>query len=246
MQLRNNTLVTRDWARAIRFTQHLLAHREDAALARLVHDLAGTPAGAEPALIGTSHSLSYAQLSAQANRYARWALDEGFAAGDVVALDLVNQPEYVAIWLGFTQVGCIVALLNTNLGPDAKEHCLKTAGAKRAIDAANMPEIASLSGDPLGENERRPPRPKGSEHYTRTDPRMEWLVRRHDGGHIQRPALQLPPLVSQRRWNRCHRLDAGGRRHRNRARALLGKPFLAGRRGEQGNHRAIYWRTLSI
>jgi len=159
MQLRNNTLVTRDWARAIRFTQHLLAHREDAALARLVHDLAGTPAGAEPALIGTSHSLSYAQLSAQANRYARWALDEGFAAGDVVALDLVNQPEYVAIWLGFTQVGCIVALLNRNLGPDAKEHCLKTAGAKRAIDAANMPEIASLSGDPLGENERRPPRP---------------------------------------------------------------------------------------
>jgi fatty-acyl-CoA synthase len=159
MQLRNNTLVTRDWARAIGFTQRLLAHKEDAALARLVHDVAGTPAGAEPALIGTSESLSYAQLSVQANRYARWALDEGFAAGDVVALDLVNQPEYVAFWLGLTQVGCIVALLNTNLGPDAKEHCLKTAGAKRTIDAANMPVVASLSGDPLGEIERRPPRP---------------------------------------------------------------------------------------
>lgn len=158
VQLRNNTLVTRDWVRAIGLTQRLLSHKEDAALARLVHDLAGTRTGGEPALIGTDRSLSYVQLSAEANRYARWALAEGFAAGDVVALDLVNRPEYVAIWLGLTQVGCIVALLNTNLGPGAKEHCLKTAGAKRTIGSANMPEIASLSGDPLTESERRPPR----------------------------------------------------------------------------------------
>jgi fatty-acyl-CoA synthase len=158
MQLRNNTLVTRDWGRAIGFTQRLLSHKSDAALARLIHKLAGTRAGAEPALIGTNESLSYAALSAQANRYARWALGEGFAAGDVVALDLTNRPEYVAIWLGLTQVGCIVALLNTNLGPGAKEYCLRTAGAKHAIASTNMPEIASLSGDPLGEGERRPPR----------------------------------------------------------------------------------------
>ena len=158
VQLRNNTLVTRDWVRAMGLTQRLLSHKEDAALARLVHDLAGTRTGGEPALIGTDRSLSYVQLSAEANRYARWALAEGFAAGDVVALDLVNRPEYVAIWLGLTQVGCIVALLNTNLGPGAKEHCLKTAGAKRTIGSANMPEIASLSGDPLTESERRPPR----------------------------------------------------------------------------------------
>ena len=158
MEHRNNTLVTRDWARAIGLTQRLLSHKEDAALARLVHDLAGTRAGEEPALIGTNESLSYAELSAQANRYARWALDEGFAAGDVVALNLVNRPEYVAIWLGLTQVGCVVALLNTNLGTGAKEHCLRTAGAKQAIGSANMPEVASLSGGPLGASERRPPR----------------------------------------------------------------------------------------
>ncbi len=158
MQLRSNTLVTRDWGRAIGFTQRLLSHKEDAALARLVHELAGTPAGEKPALTGTNESLSYAELSAQANRYARWALREGFAVGEVVGLDLVNRPEYVAIWLGLTQVGCIVALLNTNIGGAAKEHCLRTAAAKHAIGSANMPEIATLSGDPLGENERRPPR----------------------------------------------------------------------------------------
>ena len=158
MQLRPNALVTRDWARAIAFTQRLLSHKGDAALARLVHEIAETPAGEEPALVGTNESFTYAELSAQANRYARWALGKGFAAGDVVALDLMNRPEYVAIWLGLTQVGCIVALLNTNLGLDAKAHCLRTAGAKHAVGLTNMPEIASLSGDPLGESERRPPR----------------------------------------------------------------------------------------
>lgn len=158
MQLRSNALVTRDWARAIGFTQRLLSHKEDAALARLVHDLAGTRTGTAPALIGTNESFSYAELSARANRYARWALAEGFGAGEVVGLDLTNRPEYVAFWLGLTQVGCVVALLNTNLGPGAKAHCLETAGAKRAIGSANMPDVDLLSGDPLSENERRPPR----------------------------------------------------------------------------------------
>ena len=158
MALRNNTLVTKDWVRAIGFTQHLIAHKENAALARLVHDRVRTLGGEEPALIGTNESLSYAQLSAQANRYARWALQKGFAFGDVVALDLMNRPEYVAIWLGLTQVGCVVALLNTNLGRPAKEHCLSTACAKYVIDMAHMPEIGGLSGDPLGEGEHRPPR----------------------------------------------------------------------------------------
>lgn len=158
MQLRNNALVTRDWARAIGFTQRLLSHKEDASLARLVHDLAGTRTRTEPALIGTNESFSYAELSARANRYARWALAEGFGAGDVVGLDLTNRPGYVAFWLGLTQVGCVVALLNTNLGPSAKAQCLETAGAKRAVGSANMPDVDFLSGDPLSENERRPPR----------------------------------------------------------------------------------------
>lgn len=158
MPLRSNTLVTKDWVRALGLTQRLLSYKEDAALARLVHEFAATHAGTVPALIGTNESLSYAELSAQANRYARWTLGEGLATGEVVALDLANRPEYTAIWLGLTQVGCVVALLNTNLGPEAKAHCLEVADAKRTIDAAHLPEIGSLSGEPLGEGERRPPR----------------------------------------------------------------------------------------
>ena len=78
----------------------------------------------------------------------------------MVALDLGNRPEYVAIWLGLTQVGCVVALLNTHLGEDAKAHGLAVAGAKRIMDATHLPAIDRFSGTPLTQCERRPPRPQ--------------------------------------------------------------------------------------
>ena len=126
MGLRSNTLVTKDWVWALGLTQRLRDAQlatGDSSLSRLVHEYAGTQ-GASPALSGErGENLTYAELSQRANRYARWALDEGLTAGEVVALDLTNRPEYVAIWLGLNQVGCVVALLNTHLGEEAKAPC---------------------------------------------------------------------------------------------------------------------------
>jgi fatty-acyl-CoA synthase len=158
MPLRSNAAVTKDWVRALATVQRLMAC-EDASLARIVHDHAAAH-GDAIALIGTGETLTYAALSARTNRYARWALAEGLAAGDVVALDLVNSPDYAVLWLGLSQVGCIVALLNTHLAPEAIAHCIAVAGAKRVIDAAHLPDVATLSGAPLEGHERRPPRAK--------------------------------------------------------------------------------------
>jgi fatty-acyl-CoA synthase len=163
MPLRNNHLVIKDWVRALGFTQRLRDAQlatGDSSLARLVHDFA-TRQGSSPALIGEhGENLTYAELSERSNRYARWALNEGLAADDVVALDLANRPEYVAIWLGLSQVGCVTALINTHLGEEAKAYSLDVARAKRAIDAAHLPAIDSLSGAPLTRDERRPPGPR--------------------------------------------------------------------------------------
>ena len=41
--------------------------------------------GAAPALLSNEGSLSYAQLSARCNQYARWGLSQGLRAGDVAA-----------------------------------------------------------------------------------------------------------------------------------------------------------------
>ena len=54
-------------------------------------------------------------LAARANRFARWALTRASAKGEVVCLMMPNRPEYLAIWLGLTSVGVVVALMNTEL-----------------------------------------------------------------------------------------------------------------------------------
>ena len=156
MPLRSNAAVTRDWVRALATVQRLL-ESQDAALARLVHEQAAAQ-GETPALIGDDETLTYAGLSGRINRYARWALAEGLAPGDVVALNLPNRPDYAAIWLGLSQVGCVVALLNTNLKSDAIAKCIEVAGARRVIDESRLPAIARFSGAPLEMHEQRPPR----------------------------------------------------------------------------------------
>ncbi len=89
--------------------------------------------GDAPALIGTDETLSHAGLAARQNRYARWAIAQGLAKGDTVALLQRNCPDYLAIWLGLTRVGVRVALLNTNLRTKGLAHCIKVAAPKLLI-----------------------------------------------------------------------------------------------------------------
>ena len=106
--LRTNADVTRDWVRAMSITQRLLA-RELPTLAAVVQEAAVAHPDA-PALIGNDETLSYGALAGRANQYARWALAQGLGAGEAVALLMPNRPDYAALWLGLTSVGCVVAL----------------------------------------------------------------------------------------------------------------------------------------
>ena len=65
--------------------------------------------GDRPALFSDRESYSFAELAERANRYARWALRQGIAADETVCLIMPNRPEYMAIWLGITQIGGVVA-----------------------------------------------------------------------------------------------------------------------------------------
>src|SRR5205085_8589408 len=96
--------------------------------------------GAEPALIGARETLTYGELAARANRYARWALDQGLARQDTVCLLMRNQPDYMAIWLGLAQVGATVALLNTNLTGASLAHCIDAASPRMVLVAAELLE----------------------------------------------------------------------------------------------------------
>src|SRR5436190_6461254 len=93
--------------------------------------------GDKTALISERETLTYRQLDRRADQYARWAMAHGLAKGDVVALMMPNRPEYLAVWLGITRAGGVVALLNTNLSGSALAHCVNIVAAKHIlVDAA--------------------------------------------------------------------------------------------------------------
>jgi len=115
----------------------ILEARPGLTLPGLIQELA-LAHGERPALLGEDATLSYVDLANQANRYASWAAARGIGAGDVVCLLMPNCPEYLAIWLGITQAGGVVALLNIHLRGNALAHCIKSAGAERIIVAGRL------------------------------------------------------------------------------------------------------------
>ena len=98
------------------------------------------------ALISDRERLSYRTLAARSNRYARWALSQGLAKGDTVCLLMPNRPEYMAIWIGITRVGGVVALLNTNLVGPSLAHCIDIVQPKLIIIAAELAPVLSAVG----------------------------------------------------------------------------------------------------
>jgi fatty-acyl-CoA synthase len=104
----------------------------------VVVDELGDRLGEKPALFSDRECFTYQELAGRARRYARWALAQGLAMGDVVGLLMPNRPEYLAIWLGVSRVGGVVALLNTNLVGQALAHSIQAVSAKHVIVAEEL------------------------------------------------------------------------------------------------------------
>ena len=88
---------------------------------------------AAPALVSAEATLSYQDLANRCNQYARWGLARGFEAGDTVGLLMTNCTEYLAIWLGLTRIGVVVALINNHLAGDALVHSIEIAAPRALI-----------------------------------------------------------------------------------------------------------------
>jgi fatty-acyl-CoA synthase len=124
------------WARAIELTAAI--SRQPSRILPTVIGERAAQLGEAPALISERECLTYRGLVARANQYARWALAQNLAKGDCVGLFLSNQPDFLAIWLGITQVGGVVALLNTNLAGLSLDHCINLVAPKHLIASAEI------------------------------------------------------------------------------------------------------------
>jgi fatty-acyl-CoA synthase len=131
-----NESALRDWVRALEATAPIAAQPQRL-LYHAIAECAQTRPDA-PALIAAAggETLSYGALVARADRYARWARDQGLAKGETVCLIMPNRPEYLAIWLGLSSAGIVVALINTELRGHSLAHCIDIVTPKHVIVAA--------------------------------------------------------------------------------------------------------------
>jgi fatty-acyl-CoA synthase len=127
-----------DWVRALEATAPIVRNPQRLLL-DVIEELAASR-GEALALLSARECLSYQQLTERANRYARWALDQGLGKGETVALLMPNCPEYMAIWLGITAVGGVVALLNTQLRGPSLAHCIDIVAPKHLFVAVELIE----------------------------------------------------------------------------------------------------------
>src|ERR1700678_861518 len=116
---------SKTWLRALEMTAKI-EDRPWRTFPAVIEELGGR-FGAAPALIGLQDTMSHEGLAARANQVARWGLAQNIAKGDTVCLLMTNCADYLAIWLGLTRIGAVVALLNTSLKGQALAHCIALA-----------------------------------------------------------------------------------------------------------------------
>ena len=134
LQNSEKTASNKVWSRALKATSELGEHSL-ATLPAVVENIAARLCAA-PAAMSESMRLSFQQLSELSNRYARWAIAEGVQIGDVVCIMASNTPEYIAIWLGVTRVGGVIAVLDPSHSAWTLARCIQMVAPKHIIMGA--------------------------------------------------------------------------------------------------------------
>ncbi|MBW2281492.1 MAG: long-chain-acyl-CoA synthetase [Deltaproteobacteria bacterium] len=132
-----------------------------------------------PFCLAGDRVVTYAEYNAEANRVAHWASSAGLRRGDVVALLMLNRPEYLQTWAGLAKLGVTVALINTNLTGKGLRHALEAARVRHLIVGTECLESFATMGDdvpeglevfvscPKGEAERAEGFPSGANDMER-------------------------------------------------------------------------------
>ena len=138
--------VSRSWLRALELTAGIDATPARTLAVRLA-DMA-RERGSEPALVDEAGTTTFADLTARADLAVRWALAAALPPGACIGLMMGNCADYVAIWLGLSGSGFVVALLNTNLRGPSLAHCIRSAGCRHVVaDAAGAAALQTVDPD---------------------------------------------------------------------------------------------------
>ncbi|CAB3244952.1 unnamed protein product [Arctia plantaginis] len=90
------------------------------------------------AFVMDDRAITFREGDELSNRISWYFKRQGFKPGEVIALFMETQPEYVFIWIGLAKIRVTTALINTNLKGAQLIHCLRIAGCKAVVFGDEM------------------------------------------------------------------------------------------------------------
>lgn len=93
----------------------------------------------KPFIIFEGQALTYRDVDERSERFANLFRSEcALDRGDIVALMMCNEPDFICVWLGLCKVGCEVAFLNVNIKAKSLLQCLQSCGSKALVVGADL------------------------------------------------------------------------------------------------------------
>ncbi|XP_028318297.1 very long-chain acyl-CoA synthetase-like isoform X1 [Gouania willdenowi] len=93
-------------------------------------------------LVYEDQVLTYRDVDRRSNRFARALRAQGsLCAGAVVGVLMVNEPDFLCVWLAVCKLGCEAAFINVSLRPKALLHCVRACGAHALIIGHDLVEL---------------------------------------------------------------------------------------------------------
>jgi acyl-CoA synthetase (AMP-forming)/AMP-acid ligase II len=95
---------------------------------------------AKAALVSAAGEIGYADLDAEANRFAHAVIGLGLGRGDAIAIMSRNTPEFAVVIFGAARTGCLLVNLSPAYGPREITHILNKTRAKLLVVEADLVE----------------------------------------------------------------------------------------------------------
>ncbi|CAB1319073.1 unnamed protein product [Coregonus sp. 'balchen'] len=88
-------------------------------------------------IVFDSQTLTYQDVDKRSNQFAKvFRTEGGLKKGDIVALLMSNEPDFICVWFGLSKLGCEVAFLNFNIKSKSLLYCFESCGAKSLVENA--------------------------------------------------------------------------------------------------------------
>lgn len=93
----------------------------------------------KPFVVFESQTLTYQDVDKRSTQFAKvFKAAGGLKQGDIVALLMSNEPDFICVWFGLCKLGCEVAFLNFNIKSKSLLHCVQSCGAKSFVVGADL------------------------------------------------------------------------------------------------------------